>query len=108
MTSKTKRYLVLTPVSHDNVHYPIGEVVELDAAAAAALLDVGAVSAPPEGRGKAARLEILAGAIEGIPHDDAHYTSAGVPRTDALETASGLDDVTATERDAAWVAFQGE
>ena len=106
MKPKTKPYLALTPIAHDHVEYAIGDVIELDNDTAAPLLATGAVSAPPEGGGEAARLEILAGAIESIPHDDAHYTSAGVPRTDALEAASGLDGVTATERDAAWIACQ--
>ena len=102
---KTKPYLVLSPVRRDGKLHPIGARIDLDAAAAAELLDVGVIRGV-EADGEADRLAILRDAIAGIPLDAEHYTSAGVPRTDALATASGLGDVGADERDAAWVAFQ--
>ena len=42
-------------------------------------------------------------AISGLEHGNSdHWTDTGKPRVDALEAATGLQDVTAAERDAAW------
>ena len=40
------------------------------------------------------------------PGRDDHWTRAGKPEVAALRAATGLDDVSAAERDAAWAAFQ--
>ncbi len=45
----------------------------------------------------------IAGLEEG---NEAHWTNSGKPEVRALREATGLDDVSAAERDAAWEEFQ--
>lgn len=43
MAAKKRRYIVYSPIEHDQVRYEIGEEVELTPEAAAPLLAVGAI-----------------------------------------------------------------
>ena len=53
------------------------------------------------------RQEKLIAAIDGLEKgNEAHWTQSGVPQVSALEAATGLADVTAAERDAAWEEYQ--
>lgn len=64
--------------------------------------------APEAGAGEAAtRHDRIVMAIADLtPGRDDHWTRAGKPEVAALRAATGLDDVTAAERDAAWATFQ--
>lgn len=53
---------------------------------------------------RAAHLLIAIGKLE--PGNPDHFTKDGKPRTDALEAALGGDEVSASDRDAAWEDFQ--
>ena len=48
--------------------------------------------------------------LEGVgkldPENEDHFTKSGVPDVSALREASGVDDVSAAERDAAWKEHQ--
>lgn len=54
---------------------------------------------------KLSRQERLVEAIGELePGDDAHWTKSGLPEVRALQAATGLEGVSASERDAAWEA----
>lgn len=58
--------------------------------------------------GEATRRQQLLDAIDGLEEgNEAHWTKSGKPEVRALQEATGLDGVSAAERDAAWAAFQG-
>ena len=74
----------------------------------AGLLAAGAI-APEEGAAPDAddRMARLAAAIDALePGREDHWTRDGRPEVRALREASGLADVTAAERDAAWADVQ--
>ena len=48
-------------------------------------------------------LAAITGLEEGNPD---HWTKSGKPEVRTLETATGLKDLTATERDTVWAAYQ--
>ena len=53
------------------------------------------------------RQEKLIAAIAGLEEgNEAHWTESGAPKVSALEAATGLADVTAAERDAAWEEYR--
>ena len=69
------------------------------------------MSADPEIAGKVqteiGRQEQLIVAIAGLEEgNEAHWTKGGLPQVDALEGATGLADVSAAERDAAWGEYR--
>ena len=63
---------------------------------------------PEPGAGEpASRHDRITVAIADLtPGQADHWTRAGKPEVAALRAATGLDDVTAAERDAAWAAYQ--
>lgn len=97
-------YVVLSPVHHDGVLYVPGETMELDEATAAPLLGIESIAAVNEQA--ASRDQVLDRALASLDPDDAAlWTQGGLPQVAALEAAAGFD-VTAAERDAAWVRHQ--
>ena len=54
--------------------------------------------------GREARLIAAIGGLE--EGNEAHWTTSGKPEVRALRAATGLDDVSAAERDAVWGEFQ--
>ena len=108
-------YLVLSPVQHARRRYEAGDTVKLTAGDAATLIaadvvadstDTAADASPaPAGGAEEGREAALRAAIAGLePGRDDHWTRDGRPEVRALREASGLDDVSAAERDAAWAA----
>ncbi len=64
----------------------------------------GPASVPPEAA--PSRAETIRRAIGGLePGREDHWTKSGRPEVAALRAATGLADVGAAERDAAWAAF---
>ncbi len=107
------RYTVLDRVHHDGTEYEAGAAIALPETEAAPLIAVGVIMAeapetterPPEGgegQGReAALLAAIAGLEKGNPD---HWTRDGKPEVRALRAATGLGDIGAAERDAAWDA----
>ena len=53
------------------------------------------------------RASAISAAIDGLEEgNEDHWTKDGRPEVKALKAATGLDDITAAERDAAWAAYQ--
>ncbi len=129
---------LVNPVLHDGVHHAAGAIVSLPRAAAEPLIEGGDAvlpennppvetvvdqdPAPQGGAGhdgdtddadagaqQADRKALLAGAIAALePDNDDHWTSTGKPEIRALGSVSGLEGISAAERDAAWAAVQAE
>ena len=127
---------LVNPVLHDGVHHTAGTIVSLPRAAAEPLIEGGdavpAQEAPepetaddpgpgigpgdPDGDGDTEdanggngpdRHAILAAAIGKLePDNDDHWTSTGKPEIRALGAVSGLEGISAAERDAAWAAVK--
>ena len=116
------RYRVITPVERDGQRHEPGVVLDLPSGSAGQLIAVGAVapaqaaadpdtaSLATDGGGDGAedtRCGDLAAACAALdPADASRWTRSGVPKLAALRAASGLSDITAAERDAAWAAHQ--
>ena len=97
-------YVVLTPVRHNRTLYVPGDTMELDEATAAPLLGVESIA--PVKEQAASRDQVLDRALASLdPNDAALWTQNGLPQVAALEAAAGFD-ITAAERDAAWVRHQ--
>ncbi len=120
-------YRVLSPVKYAGRRWEVGEAVSLTDDDAEALLESGVVEATAEaaaagqaasstgsqegGVPEASREERLRAAIIELKPEDKdpeQWTKSGKPEVRALESMSGLEDVTAAERDAAWSAYRGE
>ena len=95
--------------------YRAGEDIELSPEEARPLIDVGAIRArspettntPPEGGEEQSREAALLAAIAGLEKGNPdHWIRGGAPQIAALETATGLENVSAVERDAAWAQHQ--
>ena len=113
-------YRVLSPLQVARVrHEPGVEIAPALAAAEIARLvaagvieavaptgDTDSGDALPEGGAGEGRVARLRAAIAGLtPGDPDHWTRDGRPEVRALRAASGLADITAGERDAAWAAY---
>jgi hypothetical protein len=73
----------------------------------AELADPGAKTATGTATGDAARAAAIRDAIAQLPPGEAgHWTKAGKPEVAALERITGLTDISAAERDAAWEAHR--
>ena len=97
-------YVVLRHVRHNHVHYDAGDTIELDETTAARLLASEAIA--PVVDTATSREQIIDRALASLDPDDAAlWTQGGLPQVAALEAAAGFD-VTAAERDAAWVRHQ--
>ncbi len=120
----TADYAVRSPAQRGRRRYEPGETIALDDAEAAPLLAAGVVEAPPdaapETAGEAdagdagagadpARAERVRAAVAGLePGREEHWTKSGKPEVAALRAATGMADVSAAERDAAWAATRGK
>lgn len=75
------------------------------AEARVAELEARAAGTDGPGAGADARVQRAAAAIDELaPGDPSHWTQAGKPEVAALRRVSGVHDLTAAERDAAWAA----
>ena len=102
--TNTTTYVVLRHVRHDHVHYDCGDTIELDEATAARLLGSEAIA--PVVDTATSRDQVLDRALASLDPDNAElWTQNGLPQVAALEAAAGFD-VTAAERDVAWVRHQ--
>ncbi len=97
-----KFYRVLKNLDHDLENYHPGDFVWLDEESAASLVADGVVR-------KAERAEAIEAAIGDLPPGDAAaWTSGGKPEVRALREATGLENITAEERDAAWARHEAK
>ena len=69
-------------------------------------LIVDVLDAAPEETDRATRILSTIGALDKANPD--HWTKDGKPQVEALEAASGIKDITAAERDAAWADFRAD
>lgn len=54
------------------------------------------------------RIGLMVAAIDELDvNNDEDFTDSGKPRVEALEAASGISEITATERDTAWENYNG-
>ncbi len=103
----------LWDIHHDGRRIAPGTTATLAEDTARALVDGGAaeladasVDTDDAATGDDRRSAILA-AIAGLePGNPDHWTRSGKPEIRALAAASGLTDITASERDAAWQTHQ--
>jgi len=98
------KYRALTEFVHDDRDVEPGETVETFDAHGGVLISLGFVEAI-EGAGsedpdRLARIVAAIGELEEGNPD--HWTNSGKPECRALEAATGLDRVSAAERNAAW------
>lgn len=119
MSKDTRTFEVATPLRHDGERYGVGEPVEMTERQAAPLLEIGALR-EPKGGADAARgtgeppadaerhARLVAAIAELDPENEAHFTKGGKPECDALATVSGIESVSAKERDAAWAEYQAQ
>ena len=110
-------YRVLSPVHDGERRCEPGDEISLDIADDDPLLTDGVVEVADAdsglqsngGEDKQARAARLMAAIGALASDqrrqETDWTASGKPRTEALEAVSGLEDVRAAERDAAWEAY---
>jgi len=122
---KTARLLrAVEPVQYERQRHGPGSVFFVDDDTAARLIaggdaveaaqagdPVGGHHCPPPGPpgppGIDARTAQLIAAIGDLRADDPdHWTTSGKPKTEALAAASGLDEVSAAERDDAWATVR--
>ena len=99
------RFRVLSPIQSDRRYEPGDEITEAALVNPARYLDSGIIepmSASPDDRST----RIQAG-IAALPKGDDHWTAAGLPDVRALRSATGLDDISAAERDREWRVAQG-
>ena len=112
-----RRYEVIDRLDLDGRRYEAGTTVELTPEVAAPLIAADVVADPmdtaadaspaPAGGAEGGREADLHAAIAGLDlRSDDHWTRDGRPEVRALREATGLDDVSAAERDAAWAAYQ--
>ena len=107
---QTVTVTVIHPVEGDGVRHEPGAEIDLPVASARQLLALGVVEAVADsGLARDARRGGLAAACAALdPGDASRWTRSGVPQLAALRDASGLSDITAAERDAAWAAHQAQ
>lgn len=112
-TPATKTYRVVTPLDHDNVRHEPGATVTLPSDIGDPLVEDGVLGEPapdpdPDSGEAGNRIRTLADAIGRLDRDDADaWTKSGAPDISALAREAGLEDVTAAERDDAWLLHQG-
>ena len=88
---------------------PVGTVVDQDPAPQGGAGHDGDTDDAGAGSQQTDRKALLAGAIAALePDNDDHWTSTGKPEIRALGAVSGLEGISAAERDAAWAAVQAE
>lgn len=110
MTSPpTKTYCVMRPLDHDNVRHEPGVFVNLPPEIGDPLVEDEILSdADPDSGEAGNRVSTLAAAIGRLDRDDVDaWTKSGAPDIPALAREAGLEDVTAAERDDAWLLHQG-
>lgn len=101
-----KDYPVRHRIRHNGECYAAGHTITLDYHAATPLriaraIGDGVEKAAPAGHGD--RQAALVAAARSLDRNTADlWTNGGLPQIAALEAASGLNGVTAAERDAAW------
>ena len=96
-------------IEHDGRRIAPGEAATLPKEAASALIETGAAEAldvpePPEPTDRAGVIAAAIGALEAGNPD--HWTRSGKPEVRALERLTGLSDISAAERDAAYAAHR--
>ena len=110
------RFLTLDRVNYDGVIHGPGRVLEMEPEAAEALVELGVLEQaeggsdadadPAAGSGRYARHDLLwqaaSAARDMAAGKVALTTKAGVVTVEALEAMTGLDDVTAAERNEVW------
>ncbi len=102
-------YRVLLPVEHDGTRVEPGGRLELSPEHAGPLLELGAVApAKDENHREARILEAIRGLIEQDPEkaEADLWTKDGRPEVKALRDATGLTDLSASERNAAHAAYK--
>lgn len=109
----TTNHRVIHPVEHDGRRYEPGSVIALDdPAAAAPLVELGAVEPADEGArapegapAPAGREDLIRAAITRLEPSGADWTQDGRPQVAALVAAGAPRDLTAAERDEVWGAI---
>ena len=100
----------LWDIHHDGRRIAPGAAAALPAGTARDLIEGGAAEladAPADAATGDDRRSAILAAIAGLePGDPGHWTRSGKPEIRALAAASGLADITAGERDAAWRTHQ--
>ena len=104
------KYLVEGNIRHDGDRYGAGDVIDLDERTAKSLIAAGVLQGPPSDEERGAgegegldRDDAIRKAINGLEDgNQAHWTRSGKPDVNALRSATGIEDISAAERDEAW------
>lgn len=102
---ETRSYRALAEIDKGGDIYLPGDTLELSGREAAQLLEVNAVEDAEEDADGTSRQALLADAVGELSGDD--FTSSGKPKVSSLERVTGLEGITAAERDKAIASRQG-